>query len=382
MRLEPCDRRELDSVAWEEVQGIVRVVPASPRPRRTTGDRGLSARAGTQRKAVLIELVHEEMELRIKAGESSVLDVVPRAIRRHRRRPARARRAGRGRVGLAAADDGRGREEPAAAAEEAASSGAAAGPHRPLRAGGRDRPGRLRGRLPGVGHDAQRAVALKRPRPGTLDARGGRRAVPARGPQHGDLAASAHRRRSRRRPVRRRALPGQRPGRGPEPGRRAGVRRPGFRRSAEWVAALAEALEHAHWIGVIHRDVKPSNVLIDREGHVYLTDFGLAKSDAGEATLTIDGQVIGTPAYMAPEQTGGTKEGVDARTDVYSLGVILYELLTGTRPFPGAADAAGPDPRGRTPAAPAARRHDPARPRDDLPEGDGQGSGASLPERG
>jgi serine/threonine protein kinase len=111
--------------------------------------------------------------------------------------------------------------------------------------------------------------------------------------------------------------------------------RPGFRRAAEIVAALAEALEHAHRSGVIHRDVKPSNVLIDRSGQVYLTDFGLAKGDGPNGTLTIDGQVIGTPAYMAPEQARADKAIVDVRTDVYGLGVILYELLTGSRPFVG-----------------------------------------------
>ncbi len=114
------------------------------------------------------------------------------------------------------------------------------------------------------------------------------------------------------------------------------VRRPGFRLSSGWIAALAEALEHAHSLGLIHRDVKPSNVLIDAEDRVYLTDFGLAKSDGGDATLTADGQLIGTPAYMAPEQAESGPRSVDARTDVYSLGVILYELLTGSRPFAGA----------------------------------------------
>ncbi len=114
------------------------------------------------------------------------------------------------------------------------------------------------------------------------------------------------------------------------------ARRPGLHRSVEWIAALAEALEHAHGLGVIHRDVKPSNILINRQDHVYLTDSGLAKSDSGDPTLTIDGQMIGTPAYMAPEQTHGARGTVDARTDLYSLGVILYELLTGTRPFAGA----------------------------------------------
>ena len=81
--------------------------------------------------------------------------------------------------------------------------------------------------------------------------------------------------------------------------------RPGFRQSAEWVAALAEAVQHAHEQGMIHRDIKPSNMLIDTEGRVYLTDFGLAKSDAAVATLSIDGQMLGTPAYMAPEQVRG-----------------------------------------------------------------------------
>jgi predicted Ser/Thr protein kinase len=97
------------------------------------------------------------------------------------------------------------------------------------------------------------------------------------------------------------------------------------------VRQAAEAVHVAHQQGIIHRDLKPSNILLDRHGHVYVTDFGLAILE--QRLLQQSGNISGTPAYMAPEQIGGRTEVIDSRVDIWSLGVILYECLTGRRPF-------------------------------------------------
>lgn len=102
--------------------------------------------------------------------------------------------------------------------------------------------------------------------------------------------------------------------------------------AARLVKTLAEAAHHAHGRGIVHRDIKPQNVLLDKEGQPHLVDFGLARDDA-EATLTRTGEVEGTPNYMSPEQVRAERNQVDHRTDIYSLGVVLYELLTLKRPF-------------------------------------------------
>jgi serine/threonine protein kinase len=108
-----------------------------------------------------------------------------------------------------------------------------------------------------------------------------------------------------------------------------------FPEAADILARMCEALHVAHQKGVIHRDLKPANILLDREGRPHLTDFGLAKFEGEEKPVTEAGQVLGTPAYMSPEQARGESHRVDARSDVYSFGVILYELLTQERPFQG-----------------------------------------------
>ena len=105
--------------------------------------------------------------------------------------------------------------------------------------------------------------------------------------------------------------------------------------AANLMAKLATAVHHAHEQGIVHRDLKPANVLIDKKGEPHVADFGLAKRETGEESLSVSGQLMGTPAYMSPEQARGDHRQIDVRTDVYALGAMFYEALTGQRPFRG-----------------------------------------------
>src|SRR5262249_47252363 len=101
------------------------------------------------------------------------------------------------------------------------------------------------------------------------------------------------------------------------------------------MAEAAEAVHHAHLRGILHRDIKPANILVDEQGRPHVTDFGLAKKIESASELTQSGAILGTPAYMAPEQTTGHRQAVTTATDVYGLGAVLYALLVGKAPFGG-----------------------------------------------
>lgn len=160
------------------------------------------------------------------------------------------------------------------------------------------------------------------------------------------------------------------------------------RRTCELVMKITRAVAYAHQRGVIHRDIKPTNILVDGQGEPRLLDFGLARmagdNSEEQPQMTEAGEVMGTPSYMSPEQTLGRPEEIDVRSDVYSTGVLLYELLTDTLPY--RIDRARPRVPARHPRlraqAPVRRQPEagrrPRRHRHEVPR---EGARPSLPER-
>ena len=110
---------------------------------------------------------------------------------------------------------------------------------------------------------------------------------------------------------------------------------PGIRHSSLVIAKIARAIHYAHQRGILHRDLKPGNILLDASGEPAVTDFGLARRIEGDSELTLSGAVLGSPCYMAPEQAAGHSHEVTIAADIYSLGAIFYELLCGQPPFSG-----------------------------------------------
>src|SRR5205085_4033997 len=106
-----------------------------------------------------------------------------------------------------------------------------------------------------------------------------------------------------------------------------------FRRATELISKVARTVHYAHERGILHRDIKPGNILLDGRGEPHLTDFGLARLLETESTMTRTLDVLGTPSYMAPEQATGNNAAVSSVTDVYGLGAVLYQLMTGQPTF-------------------------------------------------
>src|SRR5437016_3266044 len=108
-----------------------------------------------------------------------------------------------------------------------------------------------------------------------------------------------------------------------------------IRQAAELIAKVARTVHYAHSHGILHRDIKPGNILLDIKGEPHLTDFGLARLVESESTVTRTLEVLGTPSYMAPEPASGNNAAISSVTDIYGLGAVLYQLLTGQPPFAG-----------------------------------------------
>src|SRR5438445_3513846 len=108
-----------------------------------------------------------------------------------------------------------------------------------------------------------------------------------------------------------------------------------IRRAVELIAKVARTVQYAHEHSILHRDIKPGNILLDGKGEPHLTDFGLARLVETESTVTRTLEVLGTPSYMAPEQAVGNNDALSSATDVYGLGAVLYQLVTGHPPFAG-----------------------------------------------
>ena len=115
--------------------------------------------------------------------------------------------------------------------------------------------------------------------------------------------------------------------------------RPEVSRAVKVICTLARAVHHAHEHGVVHRDLKPANIILNSEGDPFITDFGIAKHLSVDETISTDGEVVGTVSYMSPEQARGSTRETDSRSDIYALGVMLFEMLTEFRPFRGNARA-------------------------------------------